>query len=200
MFNFLLLPVRRLYDWTMGLAAHPHAMWWLALLAFCESSFFPIPQDIMMIPLILAARQRAFHIAALVTLASVLGGGAGYYIGSGLYETLGVAIIDFYGYQDKIEIFRGWYETWGTWIVAAGAFTPIPYKVVTITSGAMGMDFAQFMGVSVVGRGARFFLMAALLWQFGEPIRNLIENKFGLMTSLFLVLLIGGFVAIKFIG
>lgn len=192
-------PLRRLYDWTMELAAHRHAIWWLALLAFCESFFFPIPQDIMMIPMILAARSQAFKIALVATIASVSGGAAGYLLGAGLYETVGVAIIEFYGYADKYTTFQGWYDKWGEWIVAAGAFTPIPYKVITIASGAANMDFASFMGVSIVGRGARFLILAILLWHFGEPIRNFIEKRFGLMTTLFLVLLIGGFVAIKFI-
>ncbi|WP_420548658.1 YqaA family protein [Curvivirga sp.] len=192
-------PLRRLYDWTMDLAAHPYAIWWLALVAFAESSFFPIPQDVMMIPMILAAREKAFKIALVATIASVLGGGAGYMIGAGLYDVVGRPIIDFYGYGEKFGTFQGWYEQWGEWIVAAGAFTPIPYKVITIASGVAEMDLTSFMSVSVVGRGARFFALAALLWFFGEPIRRLIEERFGLMTTLFFVLVIGGFVSLKFI-
>lgn len=193
-------PLRRLYDWTMRLAAHRHAIWWLALLAFSESFFFPIPQDIMMIPMILAARHQAFKIAFIASVASVMGGAAGYWLGSGLYETVGVAIIEFYGYADKYETFQHWYVLWGEWIVAAGAFTPIPYKVITIASGAANMDFASFMGVSALGRGARFFLLAIMLWYFGEPIRRFIEQRFGLVSTLFFVILIGGFVAIKFVA
>ncbi len=192
-------PLRRLYDWTMDLAAHPHALWYLAIIAFAESSFFPIPQDVMMIPMILASREKAFKIALVATIASVLGGGAGYYIGAGLYDVIGLPIIEFYGYTHKFDQFQGWYGEWGEWIVAAGAFTPIPYKVITIASGVAEMDLFNFMSVSVVGRGARFFLVAGLLWFFGEPIRRLIEERFGLVTTLFFVLVIGGFVAIKFI-
>ncbi|MDX1737641.1 MAG: YqaA family protein [Alphaproteobacteria bacterium] len=192
-------PLRRLYDWTMEMAAHPHALWFLALVAFAESSFFPIPQDVMMIPMILAAREKAFKIALVATIASVLGGGAGYMIGSGLYDVVGRPIIEFYGYGQKFDTFQGWYTQWGEWIVAAGAFTPIPYKVITIASGVAEMDIASFLSVSVVGRGLRFFALALLLWWFGDKIRNLIEQRFGLMTTLFFVLVIGGFVAIKFI-
>lgn len=192
--------LRRLYDWTMHLAAHPHAIWWLAVIAFCESSFFPIPQDIMMIPMILAARDRTLKIATVATVASVAGGAAGYAIGAGLYESIGKGIIEFYGYADKYATFQGWYQQWGEWIVAAGAFTPIPYKVITIASGAVEMDFGNFMGVSVLGRGGRFFLLAGVLWYFGAPIRRIVEERFGLMTSLFFALLVGGFAALKLVG
>lgn len=191
--------LRRLYDWTMNLAAHPQAIWWLALIAFCESSFFPIPQDIMMIPMILAAREKAFKIAAVATVASVTGGMAGYAIGAGLYETIGLKIIEFYGYAAKFSEFQSWYQDAGEWIVAAGAFTPIPYKVITIASGVAEMDFASFTGISVIGRGGRFFMLAALLFWFGAPIRNLIERHFGLMTTAFFVLVVGGFFALKLV-
>lgn len=192
--------LRSLYDWTMKMAAHPHAMWWLALIAFCESSFFPIPQDVMMIPMILAARDKAFKIALVATVASVTGGAAGYAIGAGLYETIGQSIIGFYGYAEKYATFQGWYQQWGEWIVAAGAFTPIPFKVITIASGAAEMDLTNFLAVSTLGRGARFFALAVLLWYFGAPIRRLIEERFGLITSLFFALVIGGFAALKFAG
>ncbi|RED51289.1 YqaA family protein [Aestuariispira insulae] len=193
-------PLRRLYDWTLELAAHPHAIWWLALIAFAESSFFPIPQDIMMIPMILAAREKAFQIAFVATVASVAGGVAGYLIGAGLFETVGQQIIAFYGAAEKYETFQQWYLDYGGWIVAGGAFTPIPYKVITIASGAMGMDLASFTGISIVGRGGRFFLLALALYYFGAPIRRLIEERFGLMTTAVFTLLVGGFLAIKFVG
>ena len=193
-------PLRRLYDWTLDLAAHPHAIWWLALIAFAESSFFPIPQDIMMIPMILAAREKAFQIAFVAMVASVLGGIGGYLIGAGLYETIGQSIISFYGAEEKFTTFQGWYHEFGGWIVAAGAFTPIPYKVITIASGVMEMDLASFTGISIVGRGGRFFLLATALYYFGAPIRRLIEERFGLMTSAAFALLIGGFLALKFVG
>ena len=194
-----LTPLRRLYDWTLDLAAHPHAIWWLALVAFAESSFFPIPQDIMMIPMILAAREKAFQIALVATIASVSGGVLGYFIGYGLYETVGQQIIALYGAAEKYATFQGWYQEFGNWIVAAGAFTPIPYKVITIASGAAEMDLASFTGISVIGRGSRFFMLAILLYYFGAPIRRLIEHRFGLMTTAFFVLVIGGFAALKLV-
>ena len=191
--------LRRLYDWVIDLAAHPHAIWWLAMLAFCESIFFPIPQDIMMIPMILAARTQAFKIAFVAVFASVAGGTVGYLLGFGLYETIGSSIIEFYGYGDRYNVFQSWYNQWGEWIVAIGAFTPIPYKVITIASGAANMDFINFMAISFIGRGIRFFLLAILLWYYGKPIRSFIERHFGKMSILFFMFLAGGFAVIKFI-
>lgn len=194
-----LAALRRLYDWMMGLAEHPHAVYWLALIAFCEASFFPLPQDILMIPLILAQRQRAFKIAAICTVASVAGGMFGYLIGYGLFEAVGKPIIAFYGYGNALDHLREAYHQYGWWIVIGGGLTPLPYKVVTIASGAMGLDIKTFFLASVLSRGGRFIAIALLLWWFGAPIKKLIEERFGIMATLFFILLVGGFVVIKYL-
>ena len=191
--------LRRLYDWTMALAAHPHALLALAVISFAESSVFPIPPDVLLIPMILAARARAWTIALVCTIASVAGGVAGYGIGALLFETLGRPIVELYGYLDRFHEFQARYEEWGAWIVAGAGFTPFPYKVITITSGVMHLDFAVFMVASVLSRGARFFLLAALLWYFGPPIRRFIENNLPLLAALFFILLFGGFVAVRYL-
>jgi membrane protein YqaA with SNARE-associated domain len=191
--------LHRLYDWTMGLAGHRHALWVLAAIAFIESSVFPIPPDVLIIPMVLAAPARAWRIALVATLASVLGGGLGYLIGAALFETLGRPLLEFYGQMDSFEEFRRIYDEWGAWIVAGAGFTPFPYKVVTIASGAAGLDPVTFMAASAVSRGARFFLVAALLWKFGLPIRVFIEKYLPQLTWAFFILLIGGFVAIRYL-
>ncbi|MDH3597213.1 MAG: DedA family protein [Rhodospirillales bacterium] len=191
--------LRGLYDWTMGLAGHRHALPALAVVAFIESSLFPIPPDILIIPMVLAARPRAWRIAAVATAASVLGGLLGYAIGAGLYETVGRPVLEFYGYGAKFEEFRGAYNDWGAWIVAGAGFTPFPYKVITIASGVTGLNLAVFMLASLVSRGARFFLLAALLWYFGPPVRRFIEANLPLLATLFFVLLFGGFLAIRYL-
>jgi membrane protein YqaA with SNARE-associated domain len=191
--------LRGLYDWTMGLAGHRHALAALALVAFVESSIFPIPPDILIIPMVLAARTRAWRIAAVATVASVLGGLLGYAIGAGLYETVGRPVLEFYGYGAKFESFRGAYNDWGAWIVAGAGFTPFPYKVITIASGVTGLNLAVFLVASVISRGARFFLLAALLWYFGPPVRRFIEANLPLLATLFFVLLFGGFLAVRYL-
>ncbi len=191
--------LRRLYDWTMGLAGHRHALWVLAAVAFIESSVFPIPPDVLIIPMVLAARDRAWRIAAVATVASVLGGGLGYLIGAALFETLGRPLLEFYGQMDSFDEFRRIYEEWGDWIVAGAGFTPFPYKVVTIASGVAGLDPVTFMAASAASRGARFFLVAALLWQFGPPIRVFIEKYLPYLAWAFFILLIGGFVALRYL-
>ncbi len=189
-------PLKRLYDWTMGLAAHRHAVAWLAFIAFLESSAFPIPPDVMIIPMVLAARDRAWAIAGAATLASAAGGLLGYFIGYELYDLIGRPIIEFYGYGEKFTTFQSWYAAWGAWIVAAGGFTPIPYKVITIASGVADMDLATFTVVSILSRGARFFLVAALLFAFGPPIRAFIERYLGLLALLLFAGILGGFLVI----
>jgi membrane protein YqaA with SNARE-associated domain len=194
------LMLRRLYDWTMVLAAHRHATVWLAVIAFLESSVFPIPPDILLIPMVLAAPTRAWRIVAIVTTASVLGGLAGYAIGYFLFETIGSSIIEFYGYLEKFERFQDWYREWGGWIVFAGGFSPIPYKVITIASGSVQLDIWTFTIVSIISRGGRFILVAFLLWKLGAPIRAFIERWLGPLTLLFVVLLVLGFVALKYVA
>lgn len=188
--------LRATYDWTMRLAAHPHALAWLAFIACIESIFFPIPPDVMIIPMVLAAREKAWKIAAVATIASAVGGVIGYGIGYFLYEEIGRPIIDFYGYADKYSTFQGWYEAYGAWIVGAGGFTPIPYKVITIASGVVQLDFTTFLVVSIISRGARFFLVAALLWRFGAPIRGFVEARLGLLAAIFFIMLFLGFLVI----
>jgi membrane protein YqaA with SNARE-associated domain len=191
--------LRRLYDWTMGLAAHRHALLALAVISFAESSVFPIPPDILLIPMILAARERAWVIATVCTVASLAGGVAGYAIGALLFDTVGQPIVEFYGYLDRYQEFQQRYEEWGAWIVAGAGFTPFPYKVITITSGVMNLDFGVFMVASLLSRGARFFLVAALLWKFGPPIRTFIERYLPQLTILFFALLFGGFIALRYL-
>ncbi len=192
--------LRRTYDWTMDLAARPHAMFWLFLVAFAESSFFPIPPDVLIIPMVLAARERAWRVVAVATVASVLGGLAGYGIGFFLFESVGQVILDFYGYAAKFERFQAWYQEWGGWIVFAGGFSPVPYKVITIASGSVDLDLVTFTVVSFISRMGRFLLVAALLWKFGPPIRAFIERWLGPLTLAFVVLLILGFVVIRYLA
>ncbi len=191
--------LRRLYDRVMALAAHRHAKWWLALIAFVESSIFPIPPDVMLIPMVLARRSNAWRIAAVCTLASVAGGCAGYAIGFFLFDAVGRPLLEFYGQMAAFDEFRAGYNEWGAWIVFGAGITPFPYKVITIASGVTGLDLLVFTIASVLARGARFFLVTALLWYFGEPIRVFIERHLGKLTVLFFVLLLGGFVIVKYL-
>jgi membrane protein YqaA with SNARE-associated domain len=183
----------------MSLAAHRHALLALAVVSFAESSVFPIPPDVLLIPMILAARERAWLIATVCTVASVVGGVAGYAIGALLFDTVGQPIVEFYGYLDRFHEFQARYEEWGAWIVAGAGFTPFPYKVITITSGVMNLDFGVFMVASALSRGARFFLLALLLWHFGPPIRSFIERYLPQLTILFFLLLFGGFIALRYL-
>lgn len=191
--------LKRLYDWTISLAESPYALWALALVAFAESSFFPIPPDILMIPMIIATPKRAFLIAGVALVASVLGGAFGYFIGWGLFETVGQPVLEFYGKTDKFGQFADTYNHWGAWAVLIAGVTPFPYKVITILSGSTGLNFAVFMVASVLARGLRFFIVAALLWKFGAPLRDFIERRLGLMFTLFVVLLGGGFYVLKYL-
>jgi membrane protein YqaA with SNARE-associated domain len=153
----------------------------------------------MLIPMILAARQRAWLIAGVCSAASVAGGVAGYAIGALLFDSVGQPIVEFYGYLDRFQEFQQRYEEWGAWIVAGAGFTPFPYKVITITSGVMDLNFGVFMAASVISRSARFFLLAALLWKFGPPIRGFIERYLPQLTIVFFVLLFGGFIALRYL-
>lgn len=191
--------LRRLYDRVLALAGHPHAVWALAGISFAESSFFPIPPDLLLIPLVLADRSRAFKLAAVCTLASVLGGFLGYAIGYYLWEGLGHRIFDAYGLMPTYERLRGEFDAYGAQIIIAKGMTPIPYKLITIASGALHFNLLTFAGASVVSRALRFFLVAGLLWKFGEPIRTFIEKRLTLVTTLALVLVVAGFVVLKYL-
>jgi membrane protein YqaA with SNARE-associated domain len=192
--------LKRTYDWVMNLSARPNAIWALAAIAFIESSFFPIPPDLLLIPMVLAARSRWLGIAMVCTIASVIGGMFGYAIGYYLFESLGKPLLAFYGYGAKFSDFQGRYNEWGAWIVFIAGVTPFPYKVITIASGVTQLDLATFTGASILARGLRFFLVAGLLYWIGPPIRIFIEKRLGLLFTLFCVLLIGGFVAIKYLA
>ncbi|MFN3294421.1 MAG: YqaA family protein [Gemmobacter sp.] len=189
--------LRRLYDWTLSLAGHRHALWVLAAVAFVESSVFPIPPDILMIPMILAARQRAFLIAAVCTAASVLGGLLGYGIGALAFEQLGRPILQSLGKADAMAEFATRFNDFGFWSVLVAGVTPFPYKVITIMSGFTAMPLDTFMLTSLLARGLRFFVVAALLWRFGAPIRDLVEQRLGLMFTLFVAMLLGGFLVLR---
>ncbi|MGF1474194.1 MAG: YqaA family protein [Geminicoccaceae bacterium] len=189
--------LRALYDWTMAKAASPYALGFLFLISFAESSVFPIPPDILLIPMVLAARNKAWLIAGVCTLASVLGGLAGYGIGAVLFEALGEPILNFYGYADKFGEFQGWYNAQGGWIVFGAGITPFPYKVITIASGTVHLDLVTFTVASVLSRGIRFFVVAGLLWWFGAPIQRFIEANLGWLSVVFFVLLVGGFAVLK---
>jgi membrane protein YqaA with SNARE-associated domain len=190
--------LRRLYDWVIRLAAHPRALWALGLISFLESSVFPIPPDVMLVPMVLADRTKAFRIALVCTVCSVVGGLLGYAIGYYFFETLGEWVVRTYGLQHSLETFRAGFAEYGIWIILIKGLTPIPYKLVTIASGAAHFDLFTFVWASIVTRGLRFFLLAALLWKFGEPIRHFIEERLTLITSAFVVALVGGFVAFRY--
>ena len=186
--------LRRLYDMCVAAAGKKHALGILTAVAFAESSFFPIPPDVMLVPMSLARPDRAFLLAAWCTAASVAGGIVGYGIGALLYDSVGAWLIHLYGYGDKVEAFRAAYAQWGAWIIMIKGLTPIPYKIVTITSGFAGYNFGLFVVLSVITRGMRFFLLAFLLNRYGELARHIIEKRLALWTSLFAAVLIGGIV------
>ena len=191
--------IRRLYDWTMELASHkraPRALFWVS---FIESSVFPIPPDVMLMPMVLAKRLKAWLYAGIATAGSVLGGVAGYLIGLFLFDLVGRPLLDLYGYGDKFEHFASQYNEYGALIVFFFGVTPFPYKVITIASGVTELSLLVFLLASVTSRGLRFFLVSGLLYWFGPPIRDFIERRLGLVTTVFLVLLFGGFVALRFL-
>jgi membrane protein YqaA with SNARE-associated domain len=191
--------LRGLYDWTISLAAGKHALWALAIVAFVESSFFPIPPDVLMIPMIIATPRRAFLIAGVAMVASVLGGILGYAIGAFAFEQIGQPILESLGKADSMAQFNERFNDFGFWAVLVAGLTPFPYKVITIMSGWTGMPFWTFMITSIIARGGRFFIVAYLLWKYGEPIRHFIEKRLGLVLLVFVVLLFGGLYLVKFL-
>ncbi|MXQ07191.1 DedA family protein [Alphaproteobacteria bacterium GH1-50] len=191
--------IRKLYDWTISMAAHPRALWVLAFVSFIESSVFPIPPDILMIPMIVARPSRAFLIAFVCMAASVVGGVAGYLIGMFVFEAIGQPVLEFYGKADSVAEFNARFNEWGAWAVLVAGITPFPYKVITIMSGWTGLNIGVFIVSSIIARGFRFFVLAALLWKFGAPIRTFIEKYLGLLFTLFVVLLFGGFYALRYL-
>jgi len=191
--------VKATYDYMLNLASRRNAMYFLFAVAFIESSFFPIPPDVMLIPMVLAAPAKVWRIAGIATAASVLGGAFGYAIGVFFFDLIARPILTFYGYMHQFDVFKDYYHEWGAWIVFGAGITPFPYKVITIASGVVHLDFAVFMLASVVARGMRFYLVAWLLKKYGEPMKDYIEKNLGMLSVLFLLLLLGGFACIKFL-
>jgi membrane protein YqaA with SNARE-associated domain len=187
--------LRRLYDWCIDAAGKPHANWIMGIVSFAESSFFPVPPDAMLIPMALARPDRAFFYATLCTWTSVLGGLFGYLIGAYLYDSIGHWLIALYGYGDKVEAFREAYARWGTWIILLKGVTPIPYKIVTITSGFAGYSLVLFIIFSIIARGMRFYLVAFLLYRYGPQARAIIEERLGLWFTVSTGVLLVGIVA-----
>jgi len=186
--------LRRIYDWCIDAAHKPYALWIMAAVAFAESSFFPVPSDVMLIPMSLARPARAWLYATICTAASVLGGVLGYAIGALLYDSLGQWLIQLYGLGDKVEAFRTGYAEYGAWIILLKGLTPTPYKLVTITSGFANFNIWLFVVLSVIARGGRFFVVAILLNRYGDWIRVRIEKHLGLWVSLGAGVLVAGFI------
>ena len=187
--------LRRLYDWCIAAADKPHATWLLGAVSFMESSFFPVPPDVMLIPMAVARPGRAWFFATVCTLTSVAGGVLGYFIGAVLYDSVGHWLIQLYGYGSKVEAFREAYAYWGTWIILIKGLTPIPYKLVTITSGFAGYNFFLFVVLSLVTRGMRFYALAFLLNRYGDQARAIIEERLTFWATSFAVVLVAGIIA-----
>ena len=187
--------LRRLYDWCVAAAGRPYAAWLMGAISFLESSIFPIPPDTMLIPMSLARPDRAWFYAHICTLTSVAGGVLGYAVGALLYDSVGHWLIQLYGYGDKVDAFRMAYAQWGAWIILLKGLTPIPYKVVTITSGFADYNLGLFLVFSIVARGTRFFLVAFLLHRYGERARHMIEKRLALFTTVGAAVVVIGLVA-----
>lgn len=194
--------LRRLYDWVLGWADTPYGGLALVLIAFAESSFFPIPPDVLLIALCLGSREKWLRFAVLCSAASIVGGMVGYAIGWGIWSTVDSYFFTYVpGFTTaQFSLVRDLYEKYNFWIVFVAAFTPIPYKVITVTAGVFGVNFFLFMIATIVGRSARFFLVSALLYKFGEPVRDFIDRRFNVVTIVFAVLLVGGFYVLRFVG
>jgi membrane protein YqaA with SNARE-associated domain len=191
--------LRRLYDWTLSLAARPSAPYALAAVSFAESSFFPVPPDVMLLPMALARPDRAWFYALVCTVTSVVGGVVGYAIGALAYQSIGAWVFEIYGLTEGAEAFRHSYAEYGHWIILLKGLTPIPYKLVTITSGFAAYDLFWFTILSILTRGARFFALAALLGRFGPSIKAVLDRHFNLVAMLLLVTIIGGFIGFRYL-
>jgi len=187
---------RALYDWTLRLAHHRHAVRSMAAVSFAESSFFPIPPDVMLVPMVLANRDRAYWIATVCTAASVLGGLLGYAIGAFLWDSVGLWLAQLYRLEEKMEGLRLLYAEWGSLVILVKGLTPIPFKLVTIASGVFAFNFPLFVLLAAITRGFRFFLIAFLLKRFGEPVQEFIERRLNLIGFAVLIALVGGFAAV----
>jgi len=191
---------RALYDWTLRMASHRHALRSLAIVSFCESSFFPIPPDVMVVPMVLARRDQAYLIATICTVSSVLGGILGYAIGYFLWDSVGQWLIDVYHMESRLEGLRALYAQWGAAVILIKGLTPIPFKLVTIASGFFAFNFPLFVLLAAITRGARFFAIAWLLKRYGAPMQEFIEKRLTLIGWSFLVVLLGGFALVAFVG
>jgi membrane protein YqaA with SNARE-associated domain len=191
--------LRQLYERSLIWVQTPYGVWALFWLAVAESSFFPIPPDIFLIVLCIAMPRKSFRYAAICAAGSVLGGAIGYGLGFGFMDTVGYRILTWYGLTTEYETAQALYREYDAWAVGAAGFTPLPYKLFTITAGAFKVDFTTFIAASLVSRSARFLLVAAFIYHFGAPVRHFMERYFNLLTILFLVLLVGGFALIKFL-
>lgn len=191
--------LRRVYDWCIATAGKPHATWAMGSVSFAESSFFPVPPDAMLIPMSLARPDKAYYYAFVCTVASVLGGVLGYMIGALLYDSIGQWLIALYGYGDKVEAFREAYAAYGSWIILLKGVTPIPYKIVTITSGFAGYNLILFIILSIITRGARFYITAFLLNRYGPRIRVVIEERLTFWFTVSLSVLVLGFIAAVYV-
>jgi membrane protein YqaA with SNARE-associated domain len=187
--------LRKLYNWCVGAAGKPYATWLLGIVSFVESSFFPIPPDAMLIPMALARPDRAYTYATVCTLTSVAGGVLGYIIGAALYDSVGQWLISLYGYGEKVEAFRESYRQYGAWIILLKGLTPIPYKIVTITSGLAGYPVVPFILLSIVARGMRFYLVAILIHRYGERARTVIEKHLEFWATIAAIVVVAGIVA-----
>ncbi len=193
--NFL----KKTYNWTLEKAQHKNAKWYLSLISFAESSFFPIPPDILLIPMALASKARALFYAFMCTLFSVLGGILGYTIGYFFFNSVGIYIVEFYHLENSFSVFESYYKEFGILIVLGAGITPFPYKFITIASGVFGLNIFMFIVVSIIGRGLRFYLIAILLYFFGERIKLIIDNYFNILTIVFFILLVGSVFIIRFL-
>jgi membrane protein YqaA with SNARE-associated domain len=187
--------LRPLYNWCIDAAAKPHAAWILGAVSFAESSFLPVPPDVMLIPMALAQPERAWRYAVVCTLASVAGGVLGYLIGALLYDSIGQWIVHVWGYGDKMESIRQAFAQYGAWIIVGKGVTPIPYKIVTIASGFAGYNFGSFVALSLLTRGVRFFAEAFLLKRYGPGAREIIEKRLGFWVTIGALILVGGVIA-----
>jgi len=190
---------RKIYDYTLDLAGRKNALAWLFAISFIESSFFPIPPDIMIIPMVLATPKQAYKIAGVALIASILGGYLGYAIGVFGFEMIAKPLLTFYGYMDGFTKFENYYHEYGAWIVFGAGITPFPYKIITIASGVVRLDLVVFTIASILARGFRFYIIAWLLKRFGAPMKTFIEKNLNFLSIIFLILLIGGFAVIKWL-
>ena len=191
--------LKRLYNWTLDKANHKNAKWYLSLISFAESSFFPIPPDLLLIPMALASKTKAIFYAFICTFSSVLGGILGYAIGYYFYNILGIYIVEFYHLENSFSVFEDYYKEFGILIVLGAGITPFPYKFITIASGVFGLNIFLFIVISIVGRGLRFYLIAILLYFFGEKIKLIIDKYFNILTVVFFILLVGSVFIIRFL-